>query len=217
MQRIREEYPILRQKIHGRPLVYLDNAATTQKPRAVLDALQRYYTGDNANIHRAVHQLSERATRAYEASRESIRRFLNAQDQREIIFTRGTTEGINLVANSWGRSQLRPGDEIVVSEMEHHSNIVPWQMVAAATGAVLRVIPISDDGELQMDEFERLLGPRTRLVSIVHLSNSLGTLNPIERIIEQAHQHGARVLVDAAQSISHVPLDVRDLDCDWLV
>jgi cysteine desulfurase/selenocysteine lyase len=214
--RVRDDFPILRQKVHGRPLVYLDNAATTQKPRAVLDALQRYYTQDNANVHRAVHQLSERATREFEAAREKVRRFLNAQDIREVIFTRGATEGINLVAQSWGRTFLRPGDEVVVSAMEHHSNIVPWQLACEATGAQLRVIPMNDDGELLLDEFERMLTPRTRLVSVVHLSNSLGTLNPVERIIEIAHSRGAKVLIDAAQSVSHMPIDVRDMDCDWL-
>lgn len=216
-QRVRDDFPILRQKVHGRPLVYLDNAATTQKPRQVLDALQRYYTQDNANIHRAVHQLSERATREFEAAREKVRRFLNAQDIREVIFTRGTTEGVNLVAQSWGRTFLRPGDEIIISAMEHHSNIVPWQLACEATGAQLRVIPMNDDGELLLDEFERMLNPRTRLVSVVHLSNSLGTLNPVERIIELAHSRGAKVLIDAAQSVSHLPIDVRDMDCDWLV
>src|SRR5262245_2099952 len=217
VERLREDFPILRQKVHGRPLVYLDNAATTQKPRQVLDALQRYYTQDNANIHRAVHQLSERATREFEAAREKVRRFLNAHDLREVIFTRGATEGINLVAQSWGRTFLRPGDEVVVSAMEHHSNIVPWQLACEATGASLRVIPMNDDGELLLDDFEKLLGPRTRLVSVVQLSNSLGTLNPVERIIELAHSRGAKVLIDAAQSVSHLPIDVRELDCDWLV
>jgi cysteine desulfurase / selenocysteine lyase len=215
--RLREDFPILRQKVHGKPLVYLDNAATTQKPRAVLDTLQRYYTTDNANIHRAVHQLSERATREYEAAREKVRRFLNAETTREVVFVRGATEGINLVAQSWGRAFLKPGDEIVLSTLEHHSNIVPWQLVCEATGARLRIIPVNDDGELLLDEYEKLLGERTRLVSIVHLSNSLGTLNPVERIIELAHAKGAKVLIDAAQSVSHLPLDVRELDCDWLV
>lgn len=217
LSRLRDDFPILRQQVHGKPLVYLDNAATTQKPRLVLDALQRYYTQDNANIHRAVHQLSERSTRAFEASREKVRQFLNARETSEIVFVRGATEGINLVAQSWGRTFLRPDDEIIVSTMEHHSNIVPWQMACEATGARLRVIPVSDEGELCLEEFERLLTPRTRLVSIVHLSNSLGTLNPVERMIELAHERGAKVLVDAAQSASHLPLDVRDLDCDWLV
>jgi cysteine desulfurase/selenocysteine lyase len=215
--RLREDFPILRQKVHGKPLVYLDNAASTQKPRQVLDAIQRYYTSDNANIHRAVHQLSERATRDYEAGREKVRRFLNAKEAKEIVFVRGATEGINLVAQSWGRTFLRPGDEVIVSAMEHHSNIVPWQLACEATGAALRVIPINDDGELLLDEFERLLGPRTRLVSLVHLSNALGTLNPVERVIEMARAKGVKVLIDAAQSAPHVPLDVQEMDCDWLV
>lgn len=217
VQRLRDEFPILRQKVHGKPLIYLDNAATTQKPRKVLDAIGHYFTNDNANIHRAVHQLSQRATRDYEATRETVRRFVNAKSTKEIIFVRGATEGINLVAHSWGRTFLRPGDEILISTMEHHSNIVPWQLVCEATGAQLRVIPINDDGELLVEEFEKLLSPRTRLVSIVHLSNSLGTLNPVEHIIELAHNRGAKVLIDAAQSVSHLPIDVQDLDCDWLV
>ena len=217
LRRIREEFPILRQKVHGKPLVYLDNAATTQKPLVVLEALRHYYSESNANIHRAVHQLSERATRDYEAARGTVQQFLGARQAEEIVFVRGATEGINLVAFSWGRKYLRAGDEILVSEMEHHANIVPWQLLCEQTGAVLRVIPINEDGELLLDEYERLLNPRTRLVSIVHLSNSLGTINPVERIIEMAHAHGARVLVDAAQSVSHLSLDVQQLDCDWLV
>jgi cysteine desulfurase/selenocysteine lyase len=216
-QRIRDDFPALRQKVHGKPLVYLDNAATAQKPRQVLDAVQRYYTSDNANIHRAVHQLSERATREYEAAREKVRQFVNAKETKEIVFVRGATEGINLVAQSWGRTFLRPGDEIIISAMEHHSNIVPWQLTCEATGALLRVIPVNDDGELLLDEFEKLLGPRTRLVSLVHLSNSLGTLNPVERVIEIARARGVKVLIDAAQSVSHVPIDVQEMDCDWLV
>lgn len=215
--RIREDFPILRQKVHGKPLVYLDNAATTQKPRVVLEAIQRYYTTDNANIHRAVHQLSERATREFESVREKARKFLHARTIQEIIFVRGATEGINLVAQSWGRTFLRPGDEVLLSAMEHHSNIVPWQLACEATGAELKVIPINDDGELLLEEYERLLSPRTKLVSVVQLSNSLGTLNPVEQIIEMAHARGAKVLVDAAQSASHMPLDVQELDCDWLV
>jgi cysteine desulfurase/selenocysteine lyase len=216
-RRVREDFPILRQKVHGKPLVYLDNAATTQKPQAVLDALRRYYTTDNANIHRAVHQLSERATRDFEAAREKAQHFLNAGSTREVIFVRGATEGINLVAQSWGRTNLKPGDEIIISWMEHHSNIVPWQLVCEQTGAVLRVIPINDAGELLLDEYEKLLSDRTKLVSVVHLSNSLGTINPIEHIIERAHSCGAKVLIDAAQSASHLPLDVREMNCDFLV
>ncbi len=217
VERAREDYPILRQKVHGKPLVYLDNAATTQKPQAVLDCLRRYYTADNANIHRAVHQLGERATRAFEEARNKVQAFLNAGSTREVIFVRGATEGINLVAQSWGRTFLRPGDEIIVSAIEHHSNIVPWQIVCQQTGAVLRVIPVDDDGDLVLDEYEQLLSERTRLVSVVHLSNALGTINPVERIIEQAHARGAKVLIDAAQSISHMAVDVQELDCDFLV
>jgi cysteine desulfurase/selenocysteine lyase len=216
-RRIRDDFPILRQKIHGKPLIYLDNAATTQKPSVVLETLSRYYTTNNANIHRAVHQLAERATRAYELSREKVQTFLNAAESAEVIFVRGATEGINLVAQSWGRTFLRPGDEILVTAMEHHSNIVPWQLVAQQTGAVLRPIPMSDDGELLMDEFEKMLSARTKLVSVVHLSNSLGSINPVERIIELAHERGAKVLLDAAQSVAHLSVDVRQLDCDFLV
>jgi cysteine desulfurase/selenocysteine lyase len=217
VQRTRADFPILREKIHGRPLVYLDNAATTQKPRAVLDALLRYYEQDNANVHRGVHLLSERATRAYEAARDRVRDFLNAAESREIIFVRGATEGINLVAQSWGRSNLRPGDEIVISAMEHHSNIVPWQILCEQTGAVLRVVPLSDDGEFLLDEYEKILSERTKLVSVVHLSNSLGTISPVRSIIELAHARGALVLIDGAQSAAHLPVDVRDLDCDFFV
>jgi cysteine desulfurase/selenocysteine lyase len=216
-RRIREDFPILRQKVHGKPLVYLDNAATTQKPTAVLDTLRRYYTTDNANIHRAVHQLSERATRAYEEARGKVQRFLGAAEPGEVVFVRGATEGINLVAQSWGRSNLRPGDEIIISTMEHHSNIVPWQLLCQQTGAELRVIPITDDGELLLDEYEKLLSPRTKLVAVVHLSNSLGTINVVKSIIDSAHSRGAKVLIDAAQSISHVPVDVQEMDCDFLV
>jgi cysteine desulfurase/selenocysteine lyase len=217
VERVREDFPILRQKVHGKPLVYLDNSATTQKPQVVLDTLRRYYTTDNANIHRAVHQLSERSTRAYEEARHKVQRFLNAASEREVIFVRGATEGINLVAQSWARTNLKAGDEIIISAIEHHSNIVPWQIVCQQTGAVLRVIPVDDDGDLRMDEYERLLCANTRLVSVVHLSNSLGTINPVERIIELAHARGAKVLIDAAQSISHLAIDVQELDCDFLV
>jgi cysteine desulfurase/selenocysteine lyase len=217
VERAREEFPILRQKVHGKPLVYVDNASTTQKPQVVLETLRRYYTADNANIHRAVHQLSERSTRAYEDARHKVQRFVNAASEREVIFVRGATEGINLVAQSWGRTFLRPGDEIIISAIEHHSNIVPWQILCQQTGAVLRVIPVDDDGDLRMEEYDRLLSERTRLVSVVHLSNSLGTINPVRRIIERAHARGAKVLVDAAQSISHLGVDVQELDCDFLV
>jgi cysteine desulfurase/selenocysteine lyase len=217
VRRLREDFPILRQKVHGKPLVYLDNAATTQKPQAVLDALRRYYAFDNANVHRGVHELSQRATRAYEAAREKVRDFLSAAEAREVVFVRGATEGINLVAQSWGRANVRAGDEIVISAMEHHSNIVPWQMLCEQTGAVLRVVPISDDGEFLLDEYERLLGPRTKLVSVVHVSNSLGTVVPVRRVIELAHARGVPVLLDAAQSVAHLPIDVQELDCDFLV
>jgi cysteine desulfurase/selenocysteine lyase len=217
VRRLREDFPILRQKVHGKPLVYLDNAATTQKPQAVLEALRRYYTLDNANVHRGVHQLSERATREFEAARDKVRGFLNAADRREVVFVRGATEGINLVAQSWGRANARAGDEIIISAMEHHSNIVPWQMLCEQTGAVLRVVPISDDGEPLLDEYERLLGERTRLVSVVHVSNSLGTVTPVRRVIELAHARGVPVLLDGAQSAPHMPIDVRELDCDFFV
>jgi cysteine desulfurase/selenocysteine lyase len=213
--RVREDFPIFRQEVHGQPLVYFDNAATTQKPQAVIDALEHYYSHDNANIHRAVHLLGERATRAYEEARQNVCRFLGAAEPCEIIFVRGTTEAINLVAQSWGRSNLRAGDEILISAMEHHSNIVPWQLLCEQTGAVLRVVPISDDGEFLLDEYEKLLGDRTRLVAMVHVSNSLGTVVPVRRVIELAHARGVPVLLDGAQSAPHMPIDVRELDCDF--
>ena len=216
VRRVREEFPILRQKVHGKPLVYLDNAATTQKPRAVLDALDGYYTRTNANVHRGVHLLSQEASLAHDRARGLVRRFVGAASEREIVFTRGTTEGINLVAQAWGRANLRPGDEILISTMEHHSNIVPWQMAAQATGAVVRAIPITDAGELDMDAFRALLSPKTRLVAIVHVSNALGTVNPVAEIVRAAHAVGAIVLVDAAQSIPHARIDVKTLDCDFL-
>ena len=214
---LRADFPILQQTVHGKPLVYFDNAATTQKPRAVIDAVSRYYTEDNANVHRGVHALSERATAAYESARCKVQRFLNAGDPREIVFVRGATEAINLVAQSYGTTHLRAGDEIIISAMEHHANIVPWQMLCRQTGAVLRVIPITDDGELIMDEYERLLCERTRLVSIVHVSNVLGTINPIGDIVARAHARGVPVLVDGAQAIGHMSVDVRALDADFYV
>ncbi len=217
VRRVREDFPILRQKIRGKPLVYLDNAATAQKPRAVLDVLQAYYTSDNANIHRGVHLLSERATQEYENARIKVRDFLHAADEREIIFVRGATEGINLVAQTYGRKNLREGDEVLITTMEHHSNIVPWQMVCDEKGAFLRVAPINDDGEIIFDEFEKLLTSRTRIVSVVHVSNSLGTVNPVKRLAELAHARGAVVLVDGAQSVMHGRVDVRDLGCDFFV
>ena len=215
VERIREDFPVLKQRVHGKPLVYLDSAATSQKPQVVIDTLMRYYTEENSNVHRGVHYLSERATEEYEGARSKIRRFLNASEDREIVFVRGTTEGINLVANSYGRQNVGEGDEIIISAMEHHSNIVPWQFLCQERGARLRVIPMNDAGELLMDEYERLLGPRTRLVSVVHLSNSLGTINPIERIVALAHDRGIPVMVDGAQSIPHMPIDVAKMDCDF--
>ncbi len=212
---VRQDFPILHQSVFGKPLVYLDNAATAQKPRAVIDALVRYYTQDNANIHRGLHQLSERATAAYEEARSKVRRFLNAAEDREIVFVRGTTEAINLVAQSYGRTHLDPGDEVLITTMEHHSNIVPWQILCEEKGARLRVAPIGDDGDLLLDEFEKLLGPRTRLVSVVHVSNALGTINPVKRLVEMAHRRNIPVLVDGAQAAPHLRIDVRELDCDF--
>jgi cysteine desulfurase/selenocysteine lyase len=213
--RVRSDFPILASRVHGKPLVYLDNAATTQKPRAVVDAITRYYTLENANVHRGVHYLSERATAAFEDVRVRVARFLNAGSPREIVFTRGTTDGINLVAQSFGRAFLRPGDEVLITGMEHHSNIVPWQLLAAQTGVVLRVAPITDAGELDLDAFAGLLGERTKLVSVVHLSNALGTINPLRRIAALAHERGIPLLVDGAQSVAHLAVDVRALDCDF--
>src|SRR5574337_1222135 len=217
VERIRKDFPVLRQQVHGKPLVYLDNAATSQKPKAVVEAMERYYLTGNANVHRGIHVLSEQATEAFEGARATVARFFNVGDVREIVFVRGATEGINLVAHSFARSRLTVGDEILISEMEHHSNIVPWQMICKETGALLRVIPINDDGELQLDEFERLLSPRTRLVSIVHVSNALGTINPVKRVIRMAHERGVPVLIDGAQAAPHLPVDVQALDCDFYV
>lgn len=215
VEKVRADFPILATRVHGKPLVYLDNAATTQKPRAVIDALSRYYESTNANIHRGVHTLSQRATDEFEAARESVRAFLNAASTREIIFTRGTTESINLVAQTYARSTLHAGDEVLIGEAEHHANIVPWQQLRDLQGIVLKVAPINDAGELDMVAFERLLTPRTRLIAIGHVSNALGTVNPVARIIELAHAHGAKVLVDGAQSVAHGPVDVAALDCDF--
>ena len=217
INRIRADFPILRQHVRGKPLVYLDNAATSQKPQAVIDAVTRFYTAENANIHRGVHFLSERATEAYDQVREKLARFVNAASSREIIFTKGTTEGINLVAQSYGRSHLTPGDDIVITAMEHHSNIVPWQLLCEQTGAVLRAAPFNDDGELDVAAFEQLLGDRTRLVAVVHVSNALGTINPIKRLVALAHARGIPVLVDGAQAVPHLTVDVQDLDCDFFV
>jgi cysteine desulfurase/selenocysteine lyase len=215
VQRIRADFPILKQRVHGKPLVYLDNAASTQKPRAVIDALVRYYETDNANIHRGVHQLSQQATQHYEEARAKVQRFLHAAEAREVLFTRGTTEAINLVAQTYGRQHVRAGDAVVITTMEHHSNIVPWQILCEEKGAVLRVAPISDAGELLLDELEKLLGPRTRFVSVVHVSNTLGTINPVRQVIALAHRRQIPVLIDGAQAVPHLPVDVQELDCDF--
>jgi cysteine desulfurase/selenocysteine lyase len=215
VHKVRADFPILARKIHNKPLVYLDNAATTQKPQAVIDALIYYYTAQNSNIHRGVHTLSEEATASYEESRATVQRFLNAADPREIIFVRGATEGINLVAQTWGRANIRSGDEIVISAMEHHSNIVPWQILCEQQGANLQVAPVNDAGELLLDEFEKLLGPKTKLVAMSHVSNALGTVNPVRKIVEAARRANARVLLDGAQAVPHMPVDVRAIDCDF--
>ena len=215
VDRIRSEFPILASLVNGKPLVYLDNAATTQKPRAVIDAVSQYYASENANIHRGVHHLSQLATEEYERVRRRVAEFVNAPSPREIIFVRGTTEAINLVAQSYGRALLRPGDEVLITGMEHHSNIVPWQLLAATSGIVLRVAPIDDAGNLDWQGFEHSLNDRTRLVAVVHLSNALGTINPIRRISEAAHTRGIPVLVDGAQSAAHLKVDVQELGCDF--
>jgi cysteine desulfurase/selenocysteine lyase len=215
--RIREDFPILAQQAYGRTLVYLDNAATTQKPRAVIDTMTRYYREDNANVHRGVHLLSERATAGFEQAREKAARFVNAGEAREIVFTRNATEGINLVAQTYGRRHVGEGDEVLITEMEHHSNIVPWQLLCEERGARLRVIPIDDCGELRMEELPRLIGPRTKIVAVTHLSNALGTIVPVRDVVEQAHAAGAPVLVDGSQAAYHMPIDVRAIGCDFFV
>ena len=215
VERIRKDFPILRQRVRGKPLVYLDNAATSQKPQGVIDTVNRYYSAENANVHRGIHFLSEKATQTYEDARDTVRRFLNAADTREIIFVRGTTEAINLVAQSYGRTFLTTGDEFVISAMEHHSNIVPWQILCEQIGARLRVIPFNYNGELLLDEYEKLLNERTKFVAVVHVSNALGTINPIKQIIEMAHRRSIPVLIDGAQAVPHLRLDVQDLDCDF--
>ena len=215
VERIRNDFPILKQQVHGKPLVYLDNAATSQKPQVVIDTVTQYYLAQNSNVHRGVHFLSEQATQAFEGARAKVARFLNASNAREVIFVRGATEGINLVAQSYGRTFIKAGDEILISAMEHHSNIVPWQMLCEQIGARLRVIPFNYDGELFLDEYERLLNERTKFVSVVHVSNALGTINPIKQIIEMAHRRGIPVLVDGAQAVPHMRVDVQDLDCDF--
>jgi cysteine desulfurase/selenocysteine lyase len=214
---VRTDFPILRQRLHGKPIVYLDNASTTQKPGVVIDRVARYYTEQNANIHRVGHTLGGQATAAYEHARDTVRRFLNAAAAREIVFVRGATEAINLVAQTYGRTHVGPGDEIVISEMEHHSNIVPWQMLCAEQGARLRIIPITDAGELRLDACEQLLSERTRLVAVAHVSNALGTINPIASIVRLAHARGIPVLVDGAQAVAHLAVDVQALDCDFYV
>ena len=211
----RADFPILKTQVNGHPLVYLDNGATTQKPQVVIDAVSHYYENTNSNIHRGVHQLSELATAAYENGREQVRRFIGAASVKEVVFTRGTTESINLVANSWGMANLKAGDEVLVTEMEHHSNIVPWQMVTERTGALLKVIPINDAGEISLDDVRELISDRTKMVAISQLSNALGTINPVKEVIEMAHQAGALVLVDGAQAIAHIPVDMADLNCDF--
>ena len=216
-ERVRADFPILQQVINGKPLVYLDNGATSQKPQAVIDELVRYYTTENANVHRGVHTLSQNATEDYEGARAKLRGLLNAADDHEIIYTSGTTQSINIVAQSFGRQNIGPGDEIIVSNMEHHSNIVPWQMLCEENGAVLRVVPIDDAGELLMDEYERMLSPRTKLVSITHVSNALGTILPVEQIIGMAHAQRIPVMLDGAQAVPHMAVDVQALDCDFYV
>ncbi|MBK8163505.1 MAG: cysteine desulfurase [Gammaproteobacteria bacterium] len=215
VERVRRDFPALQQQVYGRPLVYLDNAASAQKPAAVIDAIRGHYTDDYANVHRGLHYLSERASDAFEAARGKVRGFINAREDREIVFVRGTTEAINLVAASFGQAHLKAGDEILITELEHHSNIVPWQLLGERLGTVLKVAPVNDAGELRLDEFERMLGPRTRLVAVTHVSNALGSINPVARIVELAHARGARVLIDGAQAIPHAAVDVRSLDCDF--
>ena len=215
LNKIREDFPILSRTVYNRPLVYLDNGATTQKPRCVVDAITDEYYSVNANVHRGVHFLSQQATELHEASRETVRRFINARSTNEIVFTRGTTESINLLAYSFGEAMMKEGDEVIISTMEHHSNIVPWQLLAERKGIRLRVIPITDEGELMMDEYERLFTEKTRLVSVMHVSNVLGTVNPVRHIIDIAHSHGVPVLIDGAQSTPHFAVDMQELDCDF--
>lgn len=217
IQEIRKDFPILSRTVHNKPLVYLDNGATGQKPTCVIDCISDYYKTYNSNIHRGVHHLSQIATSAYEEGREVLQKFINAKHTHEVIFTKGTTDGINLVANCFGRKFLSAGDEVIISTMEHHSNIVPWQMICEQTGAILKVIPINQKGELEMDAFSAMLSDKTKIVAVTHISNTLGTINPIESIIKQSHKVGAKVLIDAAQSVPHAALDVQELDCDFLV
>ncbi|MBW3833357.1 aminotransferase class V-fold PLP-dependent enzyme [Aeromonas hydrophila] len=213
--RLRSQFPALAQEVNGHPLIYLDNAATTQKPQVVLDAIAHYYSADNANVHRAAHALSGRATRAFEAARETVARFINAPHSREVIWTRGTTEAINLVAQSWGMSELKAGDEIVLSTLEHHANIVPWQLIVQRTGAVIRVIPLDERGDLDLAAYHAMLGPRTRLVSVAHVSNALGTVNPVKEMVAAAKAVGALTLIDGAQAVAHLEVDVPAIGCDF--
>ncbi len=215
VEKIREDFPVLGQRVRGKPLIYLDNAATSQKPSAVIEAVARYYSAENANVHRGVHFLSEQATQAYEDVRSQVQSFLHAAETREIVFVRGTTEGINLVAQSYGKACVEKGDEIIISAMEHHSNIVPWQILCEDKGAILRVVPITDDGEMLLEEYEKLLNPRTRLVAVCHVSNALGTVNPVRRIVEMAHRWDVPVVIDGAQAVPHLAVDVQELGCDF--
>lgn len=215
VQQIRSQFPILHQQVNGKPLIYFDNAATNQKPKQVIDALARYYENDNANIHRGIHTLAERATKAYEATRQAMQAFVHAKHEEEIIFTRGVTESINLVASSYGRAFLQAGDEVIISGLEHHSNIVPWQLICEERKAILKVIPITEIGELDLDAYKKLLSAKTKVVAVNHASNSLGSINPVKKIIELAHQVGAVVLIDGAQAAAHLPIDVQELDCDF--
>jgi cysteine desulfurase/selenocysteine lyase len=217
VETIRRDFPILKERVNGRPLVWLDNAATTQKPQSVIDRLNYFYAHENSNVHRAAHELAARSTDAFESAREKVRRFINASSVREIIFVRGTTEGINLVAQSWGRRYIQKDDEIVITWLEHHANIVPWQMLCSEKGARLRVAPVDDRGQVILEEYEKLLNPKTRLVSLAHVSNALGTITPAAEMIEAAHRHGAVVLVDGAQAVSHAPVNVQALNCDFYV
>lgn len=216
VQAIRSIFPLLDQEVNGYPLAYFDNAATTQKPVSVIEALHDYYTGYNSNIHRGIHALAEKATEAYEQTRLAIQEFINAPEKEEIIFTRGTTEGINLIASTYGKKFLKPHDEVIITGMEHHSNIVPWQMICDETGAVLKIVPVSVTGELEMDELENMISDNTKIVSVVFVSNTLGTINPVKEIIKKAHDAGAIVVLDAAQAMQHLDVDVRDLNCDFL-
>src|SRR4028119_473061 len=215
--KVRADFPILHQEVNGKPLIYLDNAATSQKPLAVLETLRHYYERDNANVHRGAHTLSVRATDGYEGARDKVAAFVNAASRQEIVFTRNATEAINLVAYSWGLNTLQPGDEIILTVMEHHSNIIPWQLIAQKTGAVIKYVELTETDEFNLEQFQQLISDKTKLVSVVHVSNTLGCINPVEEIIAIAHRHGAKVLIDACQSVPHMPIDVQAMDCDWLV